>query len=127
MTLSHKNVFFYNEKNINKLDQIIQKCDICMSTLTNNFFSENFPGKILRYMVNNKPMLVHSPNNNFLKELINNHSLGLFSSEEADLYKNIDYIFSNFESFQKKGSYGLNIVKKYYSCENAKEKFFKNI
>jgi glycosyltransferase involved in cell wall biosynthesis len=127
MTLSHKNVFFYNEKNINKLDQMIQKCDICMSTLTNNFYSENFPGKILRYMLNNKPMLVHSPNNNFLKELINNHSLGLFSSEEVDLYKNIDYIFSNFKSFQKKGSYGLNVVKNYYSCERAKEKFFKNI
>jgi glycosyltransferase involved in cell wall biosynthesis len=70
LTKDFKNVFFYSEMNLTRLDKIIQQCDVCISTLSKNFYSENFPGRILRYMIFNKPLLVHSPNNNFLKNLI---------------------------------------------------------
>ena len=54
---------------LSKLNLIIQKCDVCLSTLSKDFKSDNFPGKILRYMINNKPILVHSKNE-FLQNLI---------------------------------------------------------
>ena len=112
---------------IHKIDKIINQCDVCISTLSKNFYSENFPGKILRYMVNNKPILAHSPNNFFLKNLIEKNSLGLFSSNEDQLYKNISFIFSNFSSFQEKGLNGLNVIKNNFSCESAKKIFFSKI
>ena len=124
LTLKYNNVFFFSEKNINEIHKIIKKCDICLSTLSKNFYSENFPGRILTYMVNNKPILIHSPNNSFLKDLIENNSLGLYSSEENDLYKNIDFIFTNLEAFNKKGKNGLEIIKSNFSCENAKKILF---
>jgi glycosyltransferase involved in cell wall biosynthesis len=124
LTLKYNNVFYFSEKNINQIHKIIKKCDVCLSTLSKNFYSENFPGKILTYMVNNKPILIHSPNNNFLKDLIENNSLGLYSSEENDLYKNIDFIFTNLEAFNKKGKNGLEVVKSNFSCENAKKILF---
>jgi glycosyltransferase involved in cell wall biosynthesis len=124
LTSRFKNVFYFPEMQISKIDKIIKKCDVCISTLSKNFYSENFPGRILRYMVNNKAMLVHSPNNNFLKNLIEGYSLGLYSSDEEKFYRNIDFIFTNFESFQKKGINGLEIAKNKYSCENAKKILF---
>ena len=113
--------------NIHKIDKFIKKCDVCISTLSKNFYSENFPGKILRYMVNNKPMLVHSPNNFFLKSLIEDHSLGLFSSDEDQFFKNISLIFSDFSSFQKKGKNGISVAKNNFSCEKAKKILFPEI
>jgi glycosyltransferase involved in cell wall biosynthesis len=107
-----------------KIDKIIKRCDVCVSTLSKNFYSENFPGRILRYMVNNKAMLVHSPNNNFLKNLIEEYSLGLYSSDEKKFYKNIDFILTNFESFKKKGKNGQEVAKNNFSCENAKKILF---
>ena len=95
-----------------------------MSTLSGNFFSENFPGKILRYMCNNKPMLVHSPNNIFLHNLIRKNSLGLFSSNELELHQNIDHIFSNYNSFKIMGDQGLDLIKKNFSTNLAANKFF---
>ena len=112
--------------NITKLDKTIKKVDACISTLTKDFKSDNFPGKILRYMVNNKPIISHSPNNNFLEKLIKNNSLGVFSSNEKELFSNIEYIFSDFDSFKKKGSDGLNVAKKFFSTEYAKEIILKN-
>jgi len=121
LTSNFKNVFFYPEMHISKLDETIKKVDVCISTLIKDFKSDNFPGKILRYMVNNKPIISHSPNNNFLEKLIKNNSLGVFSSNEKELFSNIEYIFSDFDSFKKKGSDGLNIAKKFFSTEYAKE------
>ena len=125
LTSNFKNVFFLKEMNLGSLDKMIQKCDICLSTLSKDFKSDNFPGKILRYMVNNKPILVHSPNNGFLKDLIEKNSLGFYSSEETDLFKNIELIFSDFKNFDNKGVNGFNLVKKYYSSDGAVKIFFK--
>ena len=124
LTSKYKNVFFFSEKHNNQIDKIIQKCDICISTLSDKFYSENFPGKILRYMINNKPILVHSPNNNFLKNLIESHSLGLYSSEEKNLYKNIKFIFANPLLLDKIGENGLKVSKKLFSSERAKKILF---
>jgi glycosyltransferase involved in cell wall biosynthesis len=124
LTKDFKNVFFYSEMNLFRLDKIIQQCDVCMSTLSKNFYSENFPGRILRYMIFNKPLLVHSPNNNFLKNLIVNNSLGLYSSNEEELFNNIRYIFLKYEIYKGMGSQGLNVVKNLFSCDKAKKKFF---
>lgn len=125
LTMHFKNVFFFPEMQLTKIDKFIKKCDVCISTLSKNFYSDNFPGRILRYMINNRPMLIHSPNNNFLKNLIENYSLGLYSSDENKFYQNIDYIFANFNSFQAKGLKGLEVVKNNFSCENAKTLLFK--
>lgn len=127
LTSNFKNVFFLPEMHLSKLNLIIQKCDVCLSTLSKDFKSDNFPGKILRYMINNKPILVHSPKNEFLQNLIEKNSLGLYSSEEKKLFKNIDYIFSNFKSFEKNGKNGFDLAKKYFSSEHAKKVLFKNI
>lgn len=125
LTSGYKNVFFINEMSLSPLDQIIQKCDICLSTLNKYFKSDNFPGKILRYMVNNKPILIHSPNNGFLKDLIEKNSLGFYSSKEEDFFKNIEYIFSNFDHLKKKGIDGFNMVKNNYSSDTAVKILFK--
>jgi glycosyltransferase involved in cell wall biosynthesis len=124
LTKDFKNVFFYSEMNLTRLDKIIQQCDVCISTLSKNFYSENFPGRILRYMIFNKPLLVHSPNNNFLKNLIVNNSLGLYSSNEIELFNNIQYIFSKHEIYKEMGSKGFDTVKNLFSCDKAKKKFF---
>jgi len=124
LTSHFNNVFYFPEMKIFKIDKIIKRCDVCVSTLSKNFYSENFPGRILRYMVNDKAMLVHSPNNNFLKNLIEEYSLGLYSSDEKKFYKNIDFILTNFESFKKKGKNGLEVAKNNFSCENAKKILF---
>jgi glycosyltransferase involved in cell wall biosynthesis len=110
--------------NIPKVDKIIKECDVCISTLSKFFYSDNFPGKILRYMVNSKPVLVHSPNNSFLKNLIEKNFLGLYSSDEKNLYNNIDFIFSNFQLFQERGKNGFDVVKNNFSCEHAKKILF---
>ena len=125
LNFKNKNVFFFPEMHLSKLDKIIQKCDICVSTLSKNFKSDNFPGKILRYMTHNKPMIVHSPKNDFLKNLIKENSLGVYSSNEKDLFENIDFIFSNFNLFEKNGKNGLEIAKKYFSCDRANKILFK--
>jgi glycosyltransferase involved in cell wall biosynthesis len=124
LTSHFNNVFYFPEMKIFKIDKIIKRCDVCVSTLSKNFYSENFPGRILRYMVNDKAMLVHSPNNNFLKNLIEEYSLGLYSSDEKKFYKNIDFVLTNFESFKKKGKNGLEVAKNNFSCENAKKILF---
>jgi glycosyltransferase involved in cell wall biosynthesis len=124
LTSHFNNVFYFPEMEIFKIDKIIKRCDVCVSTLSKNFYSENFPGRILRYMVNDKAMLVHSPNNNFLKNLIEEYSLGLYSSDEKKFYKNIDFVLTNFESFKKKGKNGLEVAKNNFSCENAKKILF---
>ena len=124
LTSKFNNVFFFSEKHNNQIDRIIQNCDVCISTLSGKFYSENFPGKILRYMINNKPILVHSPNNYFLKDLIESNSLGLFSSEEKDLYRNIKIIFSDPLFFDKFGLNGLKVAKKLFSSEKAKKILF---
>jgi glycosyltransferase involved in cell wall biosynthesis len=124
LTSRFNNVFYFPEMKIFKIDKIIKRCDVCVSTLSKNFYSENFPGRILRYMVNDKAMLVHSPNNNFLKNLIEKYSLGLYSSDEKKFYKNIDFVLTNFESFKKKGKNGLEVAKNNFSCENAKKILF---
>ena len=123
-TKNFKNVFFAPEVNISKLDQIIQKCDVCLSTLSQNFYSDNFPGRILRYMLNNKPIIVHSPNNTFLKKLILSNNLGLYSTSEQELFLNIQTVFSDFKNFKKLGCSGFEILKNQYSCEIAEKKFF---
>ena len=116
--------FFFPEKNEFCLDQISHKCDICVSTLNKNFYSENFPGRVLRYMKNNKPILAHSSNNNFLSNLIKKYDLGFYSSEEKELYANLDLIFSNPKLLEKKGSKGNEVIKKFFSCEVSKKKLF---
>ena len=40
-------------------------------------------------MVNNKPILVHSPNNNFLKNLIEDNYLGLYSLVAVSLFMSL--------------------------------------
>lgn len=124
ITSHFRNVFFFPEMQLSKIDKIIKKCDVCLSTLSENFYTENFPGRILRYMVNNKPILVHSPNNNFLKNLIEDNYLGLYSSNEKSFYQNIDYIFNKFDVFRLKGSNGLEVISNNFSCEKAKKKLF---
>ena len=124
LTSRYKNVFFFPEKNELFLDRIVQKCDICVSTLNKNFFSENFPGRVLRYMKNNRPILVHSSNNNFLSNLIKKYDLGFYSSEEKDLYTNLNLIFSNPKLLESKGNRGIEVIKKFFSCEVSKKKLF---
>jgi len=53
--------------------------------------------------------------------------LGLYSSDEKQFYKNISFIFSNFKSFQQKGTNGLEVAKNNFSCESAKKIFFSKI
>ena len=124
LTSHFRNVFFFPEMQLSKIDKLIKKSDVCISTLSKNFYSENFPGRILRYMINNKPILAHSPNNNFLKNLIEDNSLGLYSSDEDKFYRNIDFISSNFSTFQTKGSNGLEVIRSNFSCEKAEKKLF---
>lgn len=124
LTRQYKNVFFFSEMNISRVDKIIKQCDVCISTLSKFFYSDNFPGKILRYMINNKPILVHSPDNTFLKNLIEKNFLGLYSSDEKTLYNNINFIFSNFHLFQERGKNGFDVIKNNFSCELAKKILF---
>ena len=92
--------------NITKLDKTIKKVDACISTLTKDFKSDNFPGKILRYMVNNKPIISHSPNNNFLEKLIKNNSLGVFSSNEKNYFQILNIFFLTLTPSKKKDLMG---------------------
>ena len=108
---------------LSKLNLIIQKCDVCLSTLSKDFKSDNFPGKILRYMINNKPILVHSPKNEFLQNLIEKNSLGLYSSEEKNYLKILIIFFQISNHLRKmektdltwqKNIFPLSMPKKFY-------------
>lgn len=124
-TKKFKNVFFFNSQDQNKLDKIILKCHICLSTLNNKFKSDNFPGKILRYMLFNKPILVHAPGNDYLNKLIKNNKLGLFSSTDDQLRKNLDIIFCEKNFLNKYGNNGVALIKDKFSTINAIKKLFK--
>jgi glycosyltransferase involved in cell wall biosynthesis len=124
-TKNFKNVIFFNNQNQNKLDKIILKCHICLSTLSDKFKSDNFPGKILRYMLFNKPILIHAPGNNYLSELIENNKLGLFSSTDDQLRNNLDTIFSEKNFLNEYGNNGVSLIKGKFSTINAIKKLFK--
>lgn len=114
----HNNVLFLNEMKLNKMESLIQKFDICLCTLDDRYDSDNFPGKILRYMKFNKTILAHTPNNTFLKQLIEKNNLGFYSSNQYELYENLDKIINNLKIVQKLGSNGYQILKKKFSTKN---------
>ena len=115
---SYKFVFFLNEMKINKLENWIKKSDICLCTLDKKYDSDNFPGKILRYMKFNKTILVHAPNNDFLKDLIENNNLGLYSSNKSELYCNLEKLINDKKIIEKLGSSGYQVLEKNFSTKN---------
>lgn len=113
----HNNVLFLDEMKLCKMESLVEKFDICLCTLDGKYDSDNFPGKILRYMKFNKTILIHAPNNNFLKQLIEENKLGLYSSNRDELYNNLNKIIKNREIVEQLGSTGYQILKKKYSTK----------
>ena len=116
-----KNVKFINEINLIELDKYIQKSDVCLCTLNEEFKSDNFPGKILRYMLYNKPILTYAPGNNFLKNLMQSNKIGLFADDKSELNKHIYKIFNDKLFFQIYGKQSYEVLKKNFSIERSLE------
>lgn len=116
-----KNIKFINEIKLIELDKYIQKSDICLCTLNEEFKSDNFPGKILRYMLYNKPILTYAPGNAFLKNLMHSNKIGLFANDISELNQHIYKIFNDKYFFETYGKQSYEVLKQNYSVEKSIE------
>ena len=64
--------------------EILSECDVGLFTLNKNHTMHNFPGKLLGYMVQSKPILGSVNPDNDLKEILESNNAGLVSTNGED-------------------------------------------
>lgn len=82
--LNLNNFTYMPSVNQNEFKEILKQIDIGLFSLSNKHTSHNFPGKLLGYMKESKPILGCVNNGNDLTELINNSGAGFVSNNGDD-------------------------------------------
>ncbi len=106
--------------NQNEFKKILIEIDIGLFSLSANHTAHNFPGKLLGYMVESKPILGSVNEGNDLMELINLNQAGYISINKDDeqLFKNAANLFENDMLRYSCGNSGYNLLSNEFSVQS---------
>lgn len=107
---------------------ILSQIDVGLFSLNFNHKTHNFPGKLLGYMCESKPILGSINPGNDLKSVVEESSAGLISinGEDEILFENAKYFLDN----QKRTEIGNNaniLLKNKFSVQSAVKKILNNL
>lgn len=107
---------------------ILSQIDVGLFSLNFNHKTHNFPGKLLGYMCESKPILGSINPGNDLKSVVEESSAGLISinGEDEILFENAKYFLDN----QKRIEIGNNaniLLKNKFSVQSAAKKILNNL
>lgn len=102
---------------------ILSQIDVGLFSLNCNHTTDNFPGKLLGYMCESKPIVGSINPGNDLKKVVEDANAGLISTNGEDelLYTNAKY-FLNEKNRLTIGTNANNLLQKRFSVETAVEK-----
>lgn len=109
--------------------EILKQIDVGLFTLSKNHTSHNFPGKILGYMLESKPILGSVNPKNDLMQIINNSKSGFININGDDESLKISAL-KLLESYDLRSQMGKNsktLLEKYFSVESAARNILKQV
>lgn len=118
-----KNVTILPSVEQNKFKRILTEIDVGLFTLSKKHTSHNFPGKLLGYMVESKPILGSVNPENDLMELINDSKSGyVFVNGEDDLLvKGATRLLNNSFEREEMGKNANSLLLNKFSVESAQK------
>ena len=110
----------------NEYLDILGECDVGLICLSRLHKTHNFPGKLLNYMVQRKPILGVVNSGNDVKEVVESNGAGFISvaGDNESLVANA-LRFKNPEDRKKMAANSRNLYKKYFSISQAVETIIK--
>ena len=101
--------------------EILKQIDVGLFTLSKKHTSHNFPGKILGYMLESKPILGSVNPKNDLMQIINNSKSGFISinGDDENLKISALKLLENHELRSQMGKNSKNLLEEYFSVESA--------
>jgi len=117
------NITLIDSINQDEFKKLLSEIDIGLFTLNYNHKTHNFPGKLLGYMCESKPILGSINPNNDLKEIIEDNNAGYVSvnGEDEKLYENAIKLLD----IKRRKELGVNsnhLLNSYFSVEAVIEK-----
>jgi len=109
--------------------KMLSEFDIGLFSLHQGHKIDNFPGKLLGYMTQEKPILGSVNEGNDLKFLIESENAGLVSinPDDESFFKNALRLFNNEEMRISTGKNGRSLLKKIFLVDSAVEQITKVI
>lgn len=101
--------------------KVLAEIDIGLFSLARNHTAHNFPGKLLGYMVESKPILGSVNPNNDLQTIINDAGAGkvFINGDDSGLLACALELVKNISMREKQGDGALNLLKDKFSVEAA--------
>lgn len=123
-----KNVTYLPPVDQNTYEAILNEFDIGLFSLHPDHKTHNFPGKLLSYMLFEKPILGSVNNGNDLKKIVNEAEAGfVFDNGEDDkLYEAALKLANSKEIRDKMGKNGNLLLNKTFSVKNAVQTILQN-
>ncbi len=103
-----------------RFKEILTEIDIGLFSLSAKHTAHNFPGKLLGYMVESKPILGSVNSNNDLLELVNENEAGCISvnGEDEELLNNAILLYKNASLRSQTGCNAYQLLQKEFSVCN---------
>ena len=123
------NLTLLTSVNQDEYKQILTQIDIGLFSLAYSHKANNFPGKLLGYMVESKPILGSVNPGNDLIDLINDKEAGFafVNGEDKELLNSAMILLDNKNERVRLGLNANKILKDYFSVESAAEQLINNI
>lgn len=115
-----KNITIMSSVDQDTFKEILTECDVGLFTLNKNHTMHNFPGKLLGYMVQSKPILGSINPNNDLKDILKSYNAGLVSINGEDdkfLENAVKLMDDNYRNYI--GQNANKLLHKEFSVESA--------
>ena len=122
-----RNISIYPSIPQDEFQYLLSEIDIGLFTLDYNHNTHNFPGKLLGYMVESKPILGCVNPGNDLKDVIEENSSGFISitGQDSILVKNAEELIDNKKMRIEMGDNSRLLLNKYFSIEAATSQILK--
>ena len=118
---SLKNISIHKSVHHNDYQSMLSEFEIGIISLDKDFKTENYPGKMLGYMLNSMPIIASVNKSNDLINLINDNKMGFASvnGENELIIKNILKIYRDKSLLYEYGKNSFNILNKYFNVKNT--------
>lgn len=123
-----KNVYFYDSYTRDEQNDIINRADIAIVTLSKGMYGLGVPSKFYNILTAGKPVLYIGEENTEIHEVMSGRDIGYFfkPDDKANLLKFFETIEKD-NSFIKKGENARNLLLNNYTEEIILEKYLKEI
>ncbi|GAL24290.1 putative glycosyltransferase [Vibrio variabilis] len=113
------NVTYWPSVPQDEFKQLLKQVDVGLFSLSKHHKTHNFPGKLLGYMVESKPMLGSVNGGNDLIELVNDSSAGIVhvNGEDEKLLQSARELLDSEEYRKTLGSNGYQLLSREFSVE----------